>query len=117
MEYRGYEYEIGFCHPKSDWGKYKGWFYVKSGVFGVICKETYADADKAAKRSIREFIKSIPKTKEEWIELLDKCLVHTGYEYDGSYLNEDMAWDVLLKAAKHIDYEVEMDKLKNDLPD
>ena len=106
MKYKGYEYEIKFCNPKEYTGKEKGCFLiVMSMPTGGVYYETYAEAEKKAISIIDKFIVDIPQTKEEWLKAMTNCMVWTGYE--DCELDEDMAWSLLQKAAKHL-------KLKGD---
>lgn len=101
--YKGHEYEIVFCDPKKDWGKRSGLFYVRCSMSGEECHffDTYAAAEAEAKRLIDAFVEAVPKTKDEWIRLLNNCIVFEG-EYEAS-VDEQMAWEILMKAAAHLE--------------
>lgn len=97
MNYKGYEYGIMFCNPERDWGENRGKFYIDCPVHDHGYYETYKEAEAKAKKNIDDFISTIPKTKEEWIEALKRCIQPNGYDYE---LDEQMAWEVLIKASK-----------------
>lgn len=97
-EYKGYEYEITFCDPDRGWESLAGLFHISSQVpiGGNNYSETYKKAKDIAEKSIDEWIASLPKTKDEWLDSLERCIVGEGE------LNRKMAWDLLVKASKHL---------------
>lgn len=100
MKYKGYEYEVKFCNPDEDWREHCGMFRIDCAIKDRGYYPTYAEAIEKAKQNIDSFIKSIPKTKKEWIKALNDCLVWTGYE--DCEIDEEMAWAVLNKAASFL---------------
>lgn len=102
--YKGHEYEIVFCDPKKDWGERSGLFCIDCAVCSgddLLFFDTYAAAEAEAKRLIDAFVETVPKTKDEWIWLLNNCIVFEG-EYEAS-VDEQMAWEILMKAAAHLE--------------
>ena len=93
MKYKGHEYEIKFCNPK-------GMFRVDCAISDGEFYPTYAEAEAKAKRNIDKFVKTVPQTKQAWLDAMDKCMVWTGYK--DCHLDEAMVWDLLQKAALHL---------------
>jgi len=100
MKYKGHEYEIKFCDPQQDWREHKGMFHIECAIDDGGFYQTYAEAEAKAKSNIDNFTATIPQTKQEWLDAMDKCMVWTGYE--DCHLDGAMVWDLLKKAALHL---------------
>ena len=101
MKHQGHEYEIHFCSPKEYTDKGKGLFRIDMAMpTGDAYFKTYEDAEEKAKSIIDKFVKEIPQTKKEWLEAMSQCMVWSHYEQCD--LDENMVWDLLQKASKHL---------------
>lgn len=99
-KYKDYEYEIIYCDPSKDWREHKGTFYIDCSILCNKHFQTYAEAEKTAKLNIDDFILRIPKTKEEWLDAIESCMIWDGYE--SCNLDRTMAWDILQKASVYL---------------
>jgi hypothetical protein len=100
MQHNGHEYEIQFCDPKKDWGKYARMFHIKCAISDAGFYQTFVEAEAKAKSNIDNFVARVPQTKQQWLDAMAECLIWTAYE--DCHLDEAMVWDLLEKAATHL---------------
>lgn len=81
-EYKGFKYKIKFTNDKeTDWGKHINTFYCESnsGFYSNHYKDL-EQAEAEIQLNIDKYLSAIPSTDDEWVEMIDECVVQDGYE-------------------------------------
>ena len=81
VEYMGMKYEVAICDPKAGWGDKAGKFYVPTAlVIPTDYYDTFTEAKDAVNKLIDEWRGTNPQSLSEWVDMIEKCMVWTGYE-------------------------------------
>ena len=81
VEHNGMTYTISICNPKADWGNSKGKFTCRTPlVVSTSYYNTLEEAKRAINKKIDEWVDSNPTTIGQFVDLLEDCMIWTGYE-------------------------------------
>lgn len=81
IEYRGMKYSIALCNPEADWGLEKGKFHITTElVFATGYYDSFEEATAKVNKSIDEWRDNNPKNINEWVDMIEACMIWTGYE-------------------------------------
>ena len=77
--YKGNIFMIEVC--VGDWGKYAGWFHViNDQPFDFGYTQTLDEMKKVIRTKYDKYMNNIPKNEEEWVKLVESCIIIDGYE-------------------------------------
>jgi hypothetical protein len=78
--YKGFPIQIDFA-TGNDWGDYKNKFYSVTPLpFCISAKKEIEDLESLIKIGIDNWLSIQPKTNQDWVELVESCLIQDGYE-------------------------------------
>lgn len=81
ITHNGMTYTVSICNPKADWGISKGKFTTNSSLVIRPGKyDSFEDAVSGINKLIDEWVDRNPTTIGEFVDLLEQCMVWTGYE-------------------------------------
>ena len=81
VEYNGMTYTISICNPKVNWGDSKGKFTCRTPlVVSSSYYDTLNEAKRVINKKIDKWVDSNPTTIEQFVDLLENCMIWTDYE-------------------------------------
>ena len=102
VTHRGMAYTVAICDPKAEWGDKKGKFHIDTElVINTGYYSSLAEAKLKVNQKIDAWRDSNPETLAGWLDLLEQCMVWSGYE-DCDF-DRDEAGKVLLKFKNNVE--------------
>ena len=81
IKHRGMDYTISICNPKDDWGDKKGKFYISTPlVINTGYYNSFEEAKKEVNQAIDIWRDTNPQNINEWVDMIEGCMIWTGYE-------------------------------------